>query len=158
MKRKGNGTRKKKRYFRLWTQAKAKAARPYLVSVMRSLREHLLEAMCQRQTLQRVQNKPGRPDRATLIALQEVEQLADRAEEEFQEAAEELWALDIYPVDGIQGLAQVPFAHEDQLAWYLFDLFDPVPFRFWRFQSDPEDTRRPITTLQAGQPGVKWSV
>jgi hypothetical protein len=46
----------------------------------------------------------------------------------------------------------VPFVHDEQLAWYIFDLFDAPAFRFWRFQSDPEDTRRPITSKQKAVP------
>ena len=30
-------------------------------------------------------------------------------------------------------------------------IFDPQPFRFWRFQSDPDDTRRPVTPRQHGR-------
>jgi len=47
----------------------------------------------------------------------------------------------------------VPFVHDGELAWYIFDLFDGNHFRFWRYQSDPEETRRPITVGQEGSVG-----
>ncbi len=54
-------------------------------------------------------------------------------------------------LDPVHGQALVPFVHEEQLAWYVFDLFDPQPLRFWRFQSDPDETRRPLTQRQHGR-------
>ncbi len=65
-----------------------------------------------------------------------------------QEALEELENLHVFSLDPFRGTALIPFLHEDQGAWYIFDLFDPKPMRFWRFQGDPEDTCRPITSLQ----------
>ena len=52
-----------------------------------------------------------------------------------------------------RGQALIPFVHQEQLAWYIFDLFDPKLFRFWRYQTDPEDTRRPITAREQGLTG-----
>jgi hypothetical protein len=156
MKRKRRGAGRRKRVFRLWTHAEARAAVPYLRSVMASLREHTLEALSAKREVSRLEQHPGRPDRDTLIALEEGRNRVEQAEKRFEEAASELWKLNIYPVDAVHGLAQVPFVHEEELAWYLFDLFDPTPFRFWRFQSDPEETRRPVTPLQKGQRGLTW--
>jgi hypothetical protein len=42
-------------------------------------------------------------------------------------------------------MALVPFVHDDQSAWYFFDLFDSQPIRSWCYQSDPEQTRHPLT-------------
>ena len=50
------------------------------------------------------------------------------------------------PLDAVQGMALVPFVHDDQAAWYVFDLFDSQPIRSWCYQSDPEETRRPLTS------------
>jgi hypothetical protein len=158
MKRKRRGKKHGPRNFRLWTHAEARAAVPYLRSVMRSLREHMIETRARKWDVYRFGQKAGKPDRAILVAREEAREQAQKAEERFEEAARELWVLDIYPVDAILGLAQVPFLHDDQLAWYLFDLFDPSPFRFWRFQKDPEDARRPITGLQKGVPNTTWKV
>jgi hypothetical protein len=63
-------------------------------------------------------------------------------------AAEELAELDVYSLDPLKGQALVPFVHDEQLAWYIFDLFDAEPIRAWRYQSDPEHTRRKLPALQ----------
>jgi hypothetical protein len=67
------------------------------------------------------------------------------------EDAAELAVLDVYSHDPVKGHALIPFVHDEQLAWYFFDLFDAEPFRFWRFQSDPDETRRPVTARQRGE-------
>jgi hypothetical protein len=150
MKRQPKGAKQRSRSIQVWTYAQAQTALPYVTAVVRSLREYALEAIAHRRRLQQLNDKPGRPDRATLVAMQEAERLAILAEERFEDAAEELQELDIYSLDAIQGTALVPFVHKDELAWYIFDLFDSRPLSFWRFQSDPDDTRRPITSMQKG--------
>jgi hypothetical protein len=134
----------------VWTYSQAQATAPYIASVVRSIREHALEALSHYRTARRIANRPGRPDRAAIIAQKEAEDQARRADEQFQEAVNELESLDVFCLDPIQGQALVPFVLDEQLAWYIFDMHDAVPFRFWRFQSDPEDTRRPITPKQTG--------
>jgi hypothetical protein len=134
----------------VWTYKQTEAAAPYISSILRSLREHALEALQHYHRAKRIANRPGRPDRAAIIAQQEAEKEARRADDRFRDALEELQEMDIYTLDPIQGQALVPFVHNDQLAWYIFDLFDAHPLRFWRFQSDPEDTRRPVTAMQKG--------
>lgn len=150
MKRQPKGAKQKAQTLRVWAFAEAETAVPYITSVVRSIREHALEALSQARTAQRLDERPGRPDRNTLIAQQEAREKARKADEEFRRAVHELQELDIYVLDPIQGQALVPFVHDEQLAWYVFDLFDAVPLRFWRFQTDPEDTRRPITPRQKG--------
>jgi len=137
----------------VWTYEQARAAVPYLTSVVRSLREHSVEALGLQRQARRLAAKAGRPDRDDLIAQEEAERLARRAESRLQETADELHALDVYSLDPTGGVALVPFVQEEQLAWYVFDLFDSQPFRFWRYQSDPDDTRRPVTSLQKGLTG-----
>jgi hypothetical protein len=151
MKRQPKGGKEKTQTIQVWTYEQAQAAAPYLSSIVRSLREHALEALQHYHRAKRIANRPGRPDRATIIAQQEAEKEARRADERFREALAELQDMDIYTLDPIQGQALVPFVHNDQLAWFVFDLFDAHPFRFWRFQSDPEDTRRPVTSTQKGE-------
>jgi hypothetical protein len=109
--------------------------------------------LAQQRILQRLESQPGKPDRDTLIAQQEARASADRSEAQFNHAAEELHELDIFSLDPLQGQALVPFVHNEQLAWYIFDLFDTQPFRFWRYQSDPDETRRPLTARQKGLSG-----
>jgi hypothetical protein len=98
----------------------------------------------------RLADKPGRPDRSSLISQEDALRDARRAEERVVEALAELHALDVYCLDPIGGQALIPFVEEDQLAWYVLDLYDSEPLRFWRFQNDPDDTRRPITSRQRG--------
>jgi hypothetical protein len=133
---------------RLWSFDDAQAAAPYILSVVRSLREHQLAILGKRRELQALADLPGRPDRKTLIAEQEARRELNRAEQEYQSALDELQVLDIQPLDPGQGTALVPFVHDDQLAWYVFDLFDSQPIRSWRYQSDPDETRRKLTASQ----------
>jgi hypothetical protein len=124
--------------------------RSYIRSIVRSIREHALEALSHHRTVRRIADRPGRPDRTAIIAQMEAEDQARRADEKFQEAVNDLESLDVLCLDPIQGQALVRFVLDEQLAWYIYDMHDAVPFRFWRFQFDPEDTRRPITPKQKG--------
>jgi hypothetical protein len=150
VKRQPKGAKERTQTIQVWTYEQAQAAAPYIASILRSVREHALEALHHYHRAKRLANRPGRPDRAAIIAHQEAEREAHRADERFRDALDELQEMDIYSLDPVQGQALVPFVHNDQLAWYVFDLFDAQPLRFWRFQSDPEDTRRPVTALQRG--------
>jgi hypothetical protein len=132
----------------LWTLGEARAAAPYIASVARSIREHALEARGQRRLLKTLAEKPGRPDRAALIAWEDTNRQVARAEDQLREAIEELDALDICCLEPIGGQVLVPFVQDEQLAWYIFDLFDPHYFRAWRYQSDPEETRRKLAALR----------
>lgn len=147
MKRHSRGAKKRSRTLQLWTHAQAQAALPYLASVLRSVREHALESQAHRLALNRLANRPGRPDRQTLLAQMESDRLVREADERFGEALDELQVLDVYCTDPIRGEAVIPFLHRDQLAWYLYDLFDDRPLRFWRYDSDPADVRRPLAEV-----------
>jgi len=141
-------TRRNRHTLRLWTFEQASAAAGYIASIVRSLREQTLEMQSLRRRITALDNKPGRPDRSTLIALEEAKRQLLRVEDEYATALAELEELDVQPLDLVQGQALVPFVHDDQLAWYIFDLFDSQPIRAWRFQSDPNETRRKLTTAQ----------
>jgi hypothetical protein len=141
-------TRRSRQSLRLWTLGEARAAAPYIASIARSIREYALEARNQRRLLKSLAEKPGRPDRAELIAQQDAGRDLARAEEQLRDAIEELEGLDICCLDPIGGQVLVPFVQDEQLAWYIFDLFDPHYFRAWRYQSDPEETRRKLTALR----------
>ena len=140
--------RRRKSAIRLWTYAQAKAAVPYIASVGRSLREHTLETQKQQAHLEKLTALSGRPTRDTLIATEEARKALTRAQDEHDNAAAELGALDIMPLDPVQGTALVPFVHDDQLAWYVFDLHEPQSYKAWRYHSDPEETRRRLTASQ----------
>ncbi|MHB1424023.1 MAG: DUF2203 family protein [Gemmataceae bacterium] len=150
MKRQPKGAKERTQTIQVWTYEQAQSAVPYITSILRSLREHALEALQHHHRAKRIADRPGRPNRSTIIAQHETEKEASRADERFRDDLAELQEMDIYTLNPVQGQALVPFVHNDQLAWYIFDLFDAQPMRFWRYQSDPEDTRRPVTAMQRG--------
>jgi hypothetical protein len=80
-----------------------------------------------------------------LFATPDAQTALARAHDEQDSVGRELAALDVVPIDPMQGTALVPFVQDDQLAWFVFDLFDANHYRFWRFQTDPESTRRRLT-------------
>jgi hypothetical protein len=141
-------TKRTRHTLRLWAFDQAQAAVPYITSVVRSLRERALQSQALRRRLEALENRPGRPDRARLIERDEVRRELSQEDDALQQATEELEALDVYVLDALRGQVLVPFAHDDQLAWYVFDLFDDQPIRSWRYQSDPEETRRKLTAAQ----------
>jgi hypothetical protein len=148
VKRQPKGAKQRSQTLRVWSYDEALAAVPYISSVLRSVREHALGALSHARTAKRLGDRPGRPKRNAIIAHQDAQDQARRADEQFQEAIGELQDLDIYCLEPLQGQALIPFVHDEQLAWFIFDLYDAQPLRFWRFQSDPEDTRRPVTAKQ----------
>lgn len=144
MNRHRNGAKRRETTVRAWTYDQAQAVLPYIVSVMKSLREHALAAQVSGRALKRLESMPGRPDRKRILAETSVKRQLEEAREQYRQTEEELHRLDIFCIDPIRGEAVIPFAHADQLAWFLFDLFDSKPLRFWRYHSDPLETRRPI--------------
>jgi hypothetical protein len=147
MKRNPRRSKERRQKVKLWTYAQAQTASPYIRAVVRSLREHAVEVLALQRQVQRLANRPGRPDRTALIAHQETEHQLRVARHRFEQAADELDTLNLYSLDPVQGQALIPFVHDDQLAWYIFDLFDTKPLRFWRYQNDSLETRRPVTVL-----------
>src|SRR5262249_55474852 len=118
--------------------------------------EHRLEAVTQHRSAERLAQRPGRPDRESLIARTESTKAAEQADERFREALAELQALDIYLIDPIAGQALIPFVPDENLAWYVYDAFDPQPLQFWRYHSDPLDTRRPIAEIERDRQERTW--
>jgi hypothetical protein len=154
----GNGFKKKKQTFVLWTYSQAQAAGPYLASILRSIRETWLEANQKRIRAERLAAKPGRPDRHGIIEEQQAQTDARRSLERHQEAKEELEALGIACIDANCGQAWIPFSHDNQLAWFVFDMFDQEPIQFWRYQTDPLETRRPLGEITVRPTGVSFTV
>jgi hypothetical protein len=151
VKRNRNGSRKRQETIQVWTYDQARRVLPYIASIMRSLREHRLEAQQEDRIVRRLANQTGRPDRTAILAHAQAEQAAREAKDRFHEALDELHTLDVYCLDPVAGLALIPFAVENRLAWFVFDLFDvDDPIRFWRYHQDPLETRRPIAEVPAG--------
>jgi hypothetical protein len=97
-----------------------------------------------RRQIQRLDSRPGRPDRLTLIRRAVAVQELDQAEIKLGETIYELKAIDLYSLDPAQGLALIPFGKGDELAWYVFDLFAPQGLEAWRFHDDPLEMRRSL--------------
>ena len=147
------GAKKNQKGLRLWNHTRALAALPYVRSILRSLREHRLEVQQQRHNAHRLADRPGRPDRAALVAHQDALQESQRADLRYEEALKELQNLGITCLDPVKGHALFPFVHKKRLAWFLFDLFEAEPLHFWRYQDDPEDVRRPVNVSEEDTSG-----
>ena len=151
MKRHRKGSKKQSESIQVWTYEQARRVLPYVASIMRSLREHCLEAQHYHLSARRLTERLGRPDRTAILAHTDLVQAAKEAEERFHEALDELHTLDIYCLNPVAGLALIPFARDDRLAWFVFDLYDrDDPIRFWRYHQDSLETRRPIAEALAG--------
>jgi len=140
--------RRSRQSLRLWTYDQLQAAAPYVSSILRSLTEHAHAVQRLRGRKEEIDNRPGRADRKALIDLQEIAGDLAKAEEQYGDASEELEGLGLSPFNSIGGTALAPFMHSDQLAWFVFDLNGSPPIRAWRYQSDPDDTRRKLTYAQ----------
>lgn len=132
---------------RVWTHEQAQGVAPYIASVMRSLRNHRLEAQARDREASRLAAQPGRPSRAAMIAREEALEASRRELALFEEAMRELIALDIFCVDPLNGEAVIPFIHDEQLAWYIYDHFQANPLQFWRYNTDSMEIRRPIAQV-----------
>jgi hypothetical protein len=137
---------------RMWTYSDALKVVPYVRSLTQSLRDGWLELRQAQETVQRTKARPGRPNRDTLILLDESQRDIERAEAGLEEIVSEMMALSAYCVDPGAGLAVIPFMRGQELAWYVFDLFDPQGIVAWRLYSDPLETRRPLAELDAPVP------
>ncbi len=145
--------RRQTRKIRPWTYDRACGALAYVKSVMQSAREHRLQAQLHDLRARKLTDRPGRPDRFALIAREDALEQAERANDRFEEALEELVRIDVYCVDPVGGVAFIPFIREDQLAWFVFDLFDRELLSAWRYHDDPLETRRPLSELTDQRPG-----
>jgi hypothetical protein len=144
MNRNRNGSKRRRASVRAWTYDQARSAVPYIASVMDSLREHWIEAQHQDRKARQLAHLPGRADRTRLLDHAAATRDAREAHERFEGAEEELAALDVFCLDPVRAEAVIPFVHAKQLAWFVYDRFDPEPIHTWRYHSDPLDTRRPI--------------
>src|SRR5215468_4102458 len=81
---------------RLWTYEAALSAVPYLRAVVRSLREHWLHVQSARRQIERLDSRPGRPDRQALIWRAAAVQELDQADIQLEETFDELKAIEVY--------------------------------------------------------------
>jgi hypothetical protein len=127
---------------RLWIHAEAVTAVPYLRALAGSLREHWLEMQQARRQIQRLDARPGRPDRQTLLLRESAGREAELAEDRVVETLHELTDLDVFCRDPAKGLILVPCQEGGDVAWFVFDLFAPQGQELSRFHADPLEARR----------------
>ena len=154
----GNSYKKRSKAILLWTLPQARAAASYLAAVLGSIRETWLEAARKEIYAQRLAANPGRSDRKRIIDEHQAFAEARSAQERYLEAREELEGLGIASLNPNQGMAWIPFSYDNQLAWFVFDLFDSDPIRFWRYQTDPLETRREVSEIAADTRMASWTV
>jgi hypothetical protein len=154
MKRNRHSSRKQEKTVRLWDLDEARKALPYVTSVMRSLRDYHLEWATQDRERRQLAKRPGRPDRSTLIAQEETASRVRQAKERFDATHKELQDIDVFLVDPVRGEAAIPFLREEQLAWYLVDIFADPPLQHWRFHQDDLAERRPIAAVPTAEPAA----
>ena len=152
VKRNRRESKRQPQTIQVWTYDQAIQVLPYVESIITSLREHQLAAIRHQLKIDRLSKKNGRPNRAEIIGHQETLTAAREAQDRLQGALEELHTLDIYSLDPVQGLALIPFALGDELAWFIYDLFDPKALNFWRYHRDPIEMRRPVSGAEKGAP------
>ena len=152
MKRRPKRRRRPVKVIHLWNFPQAQKALPYLRSVVGSLRDHWLHVQGVTADMSRQAKAPGRPDRHTLIVQESTREEKEEAETQFTDALQELMKLDVYLLDPVRGLALIPFAQNEQLAWFVFDQFDPQGVSSWRFHEDALDIRRPLGEAQLEVP------
>jgi hypothetical protein len=145
--KKNRGKRGGQMNLKAWTFSEAVSALPYVRSILDSLRELALERNRLRLGLGRLQDYLGRPRRSDLIAQADMESLADHTEAAYLEALDELLAIGVECLDPIQGGAAFPFLHENQVAWFIYHLYEGSQLRWWRYDSDSLDTRRAFAVI-----------
>jgi len=137
--------KRKLRAIRLWTLPQADHAVPYLRSVVTSLRDSWIDA--QKERLRKARLAKEKPDRSHLLALEDAKSEFTKARDCVQDAVRELRRIDVFPLDPVHGTALIPFQKEDNLAWYVFDLFDDKGLAGWRYHQDPIEQRRPMVEI-----------
>jgi hypothetical protein len=143
---------------RMWTYPAAQKAVPYFRSLAQSLRDGWLELRQVQEQQKKLAARPGKPDRDTLIAIEETGRELQKAEARLEEVIEEMMGLSAYCVDPRAGLAVIPFLRGQELAWFVFDLFDEQGICAWRLYSDPLEMRRPLSELEQPPEPVAPSV
>jgi hypothetical protein len=114
----------------IWTYAEVRAVLPYVASIMGSLREHRLDCLRHRLSVQRFAAKPGRPTRDTLLDRAEAAREEGRAVAEYEKTLAEHESLGIRCLDSAAGLAIFTVYESGYLSEYVYDLFDSQPVRF----------------------------
>jgi hypothetical protein len=133
---------------RLWSLPEVEKAMPYLRAVMKPLRDQWLEIQRARLVVRRLADSTDfEANNADVI--HDAKLIANLAEDRFTQTLNELIAFDVYTLDPLRGIALLPFKYENELAWFVFDLFAPEGLDAWRLHSDPLEARRSMQQLRA---------
>ncbi|GEM_PF-286370 len=149
------GKKGKKRLLQTWSFDQVTKALPYLIDVTRSLRESYLAKQFEKRRLNKIsQVLTGlgltSQGRTYLIQIQQTQFDLDLASSKYESDAQELESMGIFVVSPSNGCVAIPFLQEEQLAWYVLELYHEETICGWRYQSDPIETRRPLLTKQKG--------
>ena len=144
------GKKRKQQLIQVWSYDQTIKALPYLLEVIRSLRENYLAMQFANHRLSKIGQRLGRPDRSTFIAKQEAQLDSETASSKYNQDVAELESMGMFVASPGNGVVAIPFIEEEQLAWFILELYHEDHVVGWRYQSDPLDTRRAILPKHKG--------
>jgi len=132
-----------------WTLSRARSATIYLKQVLTSLREAYLDHRSASHRLEKLEHKHGRPNTATLVAIEDSKRSCGETHDRIVEAVTELASMGAVPGPMHQGIAFLPVVNNHRLAWLIVDIFDDSVLSGWRWHGEPEGIKRPISEWEA---------
>lgn len=144
------GKKRKQQLIQVWSYDQTIKALPYLLEVIRSLRENYLAMQFANHRLSKIGQRLGRPDRSAFIAKQEAQMDSESASSKYNQDVAELESMGMFVASPGNGVVAIPFIEEEQLAWFILELYHEDHVVGWRYQSDPLDTRRAILPKHKG--------
>ncbi len=144
------GKKRKQQLIQVWSYDQAIKALPYLLEVIRSLRENYLAMQFANHRLSKIGQRLGRPDRSVFIAKQEAQLDSETSSSKYNQDVAELESMGMFVASPANGVVAIPFIEEEQLAWFILELYHEDHVVGWRYQSDPLDTRRAILPKHKG--------
>lgn len=144
------GKKRKQQLIQVWSFDQTIKALPYLLEVIRSLRENYLAMQFANHRLSKIGQRLGRPDRSVFIAKQEAQLDSETSSSKYNQDVAELESMGMFVASPANGVVAIPFIEEEQLAWFILELYHEDHVVGWRYQSDPLDTRRAILPKHKG--------
>ena len=144
------GKKRKQQLIQVWSYDQTIKALPYLLEVIRSLRENYLAMQFANHRLTKIGQRLGRPDRSAFIAKQEAQLDSETSSSKYNQDVAELESMVMFVASPANGVVAIPFIEEEQLAWFILELYYEDHVVGWRYQSDPLDTRRAILPKHKG--------
>jgi hypothetical protein len=144
------GKKRKQQLIQVWSYDQTIKALPYLLEVIRSLRENYLAMQFANHRLNKIGQRLGRPDRSAFIAKQEAQLDSETSSSKYNQDVAELESMGMFVASPLNGVVAIPFIEEEQLAWFILELYHEDHVVGWRYQTDPLDTRRAILPKHKG--------